>query len=43
MRTAIKIVGYSTITITAQIHIQVLDVSERDAAAQMEALLIHHT
>lgn len=39
MRTAMEIMGHSTITTTAQIYMHVLDVSKRDAAAQMEALL----
>jgi len=39
MRTAMEIMGHSTITTTAQIYMQVLDVSKRDAAAHMEVLL----
>jgi integrase len=39
MRTAMEILGHSTITTTAHIYMQVLDVSKREAAVQMEALL----
>lgn len=39
MRTAMEIMGHNTITTTVQIYMQVLDLSKRDAAAHMEALL----
>ncbi len=41
MRTAMEILGHSTIATTAEIYMSVLDESKQHAAAQMGALFLH--